>query len=190
MRDLYEAQRAMRQMRRQAMARGVIAVLDIGTSKIACLVLQFDGPGQFRETDGVGPMAGHSNFRVIGAATTQSRGMRYGEIETMAETERCVRHAVSAAQKQAGVRVDHVIATLSGGRPSSYGLAGEVTLASGKCADHDIGAVLASCDVPDFGRGREVLHAQPVNFAVDARTARDAREAVLALADPVLKDLL
>jgi len=30
--------------------------------------------------------------------------------------------------------------------------------------------VLSSCDVPDFGPGREVLHAQPVNFALDHRS--------------------
>lgn len=169
----------MRQMRRQAMARGVLAVLDIGTSKVTCIILQFDGPGQFRETDGVGPMAGQSSFRVIGQFTTQSRGVRYGEIETMAETERCVRHAVQGAQKQAGVRVDHVIATISGGRPSSYGLAGEIVLRSGKVADDDVGAVLAACDAPDFGRNRDVLHAQPVNFAVDSRSGlSDPRDIV------------
>ena len=179
MRDLYQAQRVMRQMRRQAMARGVLAVLDIGTSKITCIILQFDGPGQFRETDGVGPMAGQSSFRVIGQFTTQSRGVRYGEIETMAETERCVRHAIQGAQKQAGVRVDHVIATLSGARPASYGLAGEVPLRAGKVTEEDVGAALAACEVPDFGRGREVLHAQPVNFAVDARTGlADPRDIV------------
>ena len=177
--DLYQAQRTMRQMRRQAMARGVLALLDIGTSKISCIVLQFDGPGQFRETDGVGPMAGQAGFRVIGQSTTQSRGVRYGEIETMADTERCVRHAVQAAQKQAGVRGDHVIATLSGARPSSYGLAGEIALKSGKVTEQDVAAVLAACDAPDFGRNREVLHAQPVNFAVDQRSGlSDPRDIV------------
>jgi len=30
--------------------------------------------------------------------------------------------------------------------------------------------VLAACDLPDIGPGREVLHAQPVNFALDHRT--------------------
>ena len=29
---------------------------------------------------------------------------------------------------------------------------------------------LAACDVPDIGEGREVLHAHPVNFALDHRT--------------------
>ncbi|MCT4332106.1 cell division protein FtsA [Paracoccus sp. YLB-12] len=170
MAELYQTQRAMRNMRRAALQRGVIGILDIGTSKIACLVLKFDGTGTFRETDGVGPMAGQANFRVIGAASTRSRGMRRGEIETMAETERAIRTVVTAAQKLAGVRVDHVIACLSGGRPASYGLAGEIVLESGKVGEHDVASVLAACDAPDFGRGREVLHAQPVNFAVDNRS--------------------
>ena len=74
MTDLYQSQRAMRNMRRAAMQRGVVAILDIGTSKIACLVLRFDGPERRRDSDGVGSMAGQSQFRIIGAATTRSRG--------------------------------------------------------------------------------------------------------------------
>ena len=83
MTDLYQSQRAMRNMRRAAMQRGVIAILDIGTSKIACLVLRFDGDGTVGD-DSLGPMAGQSSFRVIGAATTRSRGVRFGEISVMA----------------------------------------------------------------------------------------------------------
>ena len=49
MTDLYTSQRAMRNMRRAAMQRGVIAILDVGTSKIACLILRFDGPDRLRE---------------------------------------------------------------------------------------------------------------------------------------------
>ena len=39
-RRLYEVQRAMRARRETALRRGVVAVLEIGTSKVACLVLQ------------------------------------------------------------------------------------------------------------------------------------------------------
>jgi hypothetical protein len=76
--------------------------------------------------EGIGAMAGQSNFRVIGAATTRSRGVRFGEIDSCQETERAIRTAVQAAQKMAQVRVDHVIVSLAGARPRSYGLAGEV----------------------------------------------------------------
>ncbi len=170
MTDLYQSQRAMRNMRRAAMQRGVIAILDVGTSKIACLILRFDGLEETRETDGVGSMAGQSNFRVIGAATTKSRGVRFGEISVMNETERAIRTAVQAAQKMANVRVDHVIACFSGAEPRSYGLAGELELQDSVVTEQDVARVLAACDVPDIGEGREVIHAQPVNFALDHRT--------------------
>ena len=170
MTDLYQTQRAMRNMRQAAMQRGVIAILDIGSSKIACLVLRFDGPSQFSDADGIGSLAGQSSFRVIGAATTRSRGVRFGEIDAMQETERAIRTAVQAAQKMANTRVDHVIACFAGARPRSYGLDGMVALDENIATEQDIARVMASCDVPDFGDGREVLHAQPVNFAIDHRS--------------------
>ncbi len=170
MTDFYQTQRAMRNMRKAAMQRGVIAILDVGSSKIACLILRFDGPEKLREGDGVGSMAGQSSFRVIGAATTRSRGVRFGEIAVMNETERAVRTAVQAAQKMANVRVDHAIACFSGAEPRSYGLAGEWDLQDSVVSEQDVARVLAACDVPDIGTGREVVHAQPVNFALDHRT--------------------
>ena len=170
MTDLYQSQRAMRALRRAAMQRGVVAILDVGTSKIACLVLRFDGTDVVLDSDGVGPMAGHSGFRVIGAATTRSRGVRFGEISVMNETERAIRTAVQAAQKMANVRVDHVVACFSGAEPRSYGLAGEWDLQDSVVSEQDVARVLAACDVPPLGEGREVLHAHPVNFALDHRT--------------------
>nr|MCU0912326.1 cell division protein FtsA [Paracoccaceae bacterium] len=131
MTDLYQSQRAMRRMRKAAMDRRVIAILDVGSSKIACLVLRFDGPDRFRGEDGMGSLAGQTSFRVIGAATTRSRGVRFGEVDAMQETERAIRTAVQAAQKMANVRVDHVIACFGGARPRSYGLAGQVEVAAG-----------------------------------------------------------
>ena len=178
MTDLYQAQRAMRNRRRAALQRGVIAVLDVGTSKIACLVLRFDGAdrgglpanGRMRDAEGVGPMAGQSTFRVIGTDVTRSRGVRFGEIDAMQETERAIRTAVQNAQKRANVRVDHVIACFSGARPRSYGLAGHTDLQAGVVSEQDVSRALAACDVPDFGQGRDVLHAQPGNFALDHRS--------------------
>ena len=171
MTDLYQNQRTMRALRQAAIQRGVVAVLDIGTSKIACLILRFDGPDKLRSVDGVGSLAGQSSFRVIGASTTRSRGVRLGEIEAMPETERAIRTALQAAQKMAMVRVDHAIVCISGGQPRSDGLAGEIELEGEPVSESCVARVLSGCDVPDYGDGREILHAQPVNFALDHRTA-------------------
>lgn len=170
MNELYESQRAMRAMRKAAIQRGVVAVLDIGTSKVACLVLRFDGTETFHEAEGIGSMAGQAGFRVIGAATTRSRGVRLGEVDAMQETERAIRTAVQAAQKMANIRVDHVIACISGAHPRSYGLEGQIEIEDDQVTEQDIARVLASCEVPDYGHNREVIHAQPINFALDHRS--------------------
>ncbi|MFG6530636.1 MULTISPECIES: cell division protein FtsA [unclassified Sulfitobacter] len=170
MMDLYDSQRSMRHMRKLAIQRGVVAILDVGSSKIACLVLRFDGAGLDSDSGDIGSLAGQSGFRVIGAATTRSRGVRFGEICAMGETERAIRTALQAAQKMAGIRVDHVIACFSGGEPRSYGLDASVELEGQSVSEQDVARVLAGCDVPEYGEGREVLHAQPVNFALDHRS--------------------
>ena len=167
---LYETQRAMRNMRKAAMQRGVVAVLDVGSNKIACLVLRIDQSGKGLPDDGAGSLAGQVGFRVIGAATTRSRGVNFGEIDSLPEAERAIRTAVQAAQKMANIRVDHVIACFSGADPKSYGLTGEVEIEDQAVSEQDISRVLAACDVPDYGTNREVLHAQPVNFALDHRS--------------------
>ncbi|MEP3440612.1 MAG: cell division protein FtsA [Sulfitobacter sp.] len=170
MNDLYNSQRTMRQMRKLAMQRGVVAILDVGSSKIAALVLRFDGTARLEEEGEIGSLAGQSGFRVIGAATTRSRGVRFGEITAMGETERAIRTALQAAQKMAGIRVDHVIACFAGGDPRSYGLDAQISLEDQVVSEDDVARVLSSCDVPEYGEGREVLHAQPVNFALDHRS--------------------
>ncbi len=170
MKDLYQTQRAMRQMRKMAMQRGVVAILDVGSSKIACLVLRFDGVGRLSDDNSIGSLAGQSGFRVIGAATTRSRGVQFGEITAMQETERAIRTAVQGAQKMAEIRVDHVIACFSGAQPRSYGLDAQIDLEGQVVTEAEIARVLTSCDVPEYGAGRDVLHAQPVNFALDHRS--------------------
>lgn len=167
--EIYEKQRAMRKMREAALQKGVVAILDIGTFKVSCLILRFKSAA-LGALDGVGSLGGQSGFRVIGCATLGSRGVKLGEIENMLETERAVRSVLGQAQKMANEKVDHVIACFSGARPRSYGLEGEVGIETPKVETHDIGRVLASCEMPDIGMGREVLHAQPINFALDGRS--------------------
>ncbi|MEL7165312.1 MAG: cell division protein FtsA [Pseudomonadota bacterium] len=170
MTDLYASQRSMRHMRKVAMQRGVMAILDVGSSKIACLVLRFDGSARLGEDGEIGSLAGQSGFRVIGAASTRSRGVEFGEIATMAETERAIRTVLQSAQKMANIRVDHVIACFAGADPRSYGLDARLELEGQVVTEQDVARVLAGCEVPEIGAGREVLHAQPVNFALDHRS--------------------
>ena len=170
MADLYELQRAMRAMRQSALQRGALAILDLGSTKIGCLILRFDGLDPSLASDQVGSLAGQSSFQVVGSAITRSRGIEFGEISSMQEAERAIRTVLQSAQKMANLRVDHLIACFSGGGPRSYGLNGVVKIENQIVRDEDIARVLSSCDLPDIGDSREILHAQPVNFALDHRS--------------------
>ncbi|MEO1000730.1 MAG: cell division protein FtsA [Pseudomonadota bacterium] len=168
---LFQAQRMMRDRREAALRRGVVAVLDIGSDKVACLILRVD-PALLRAEarGGVGRLGGQGGLRVIGANATRSRGVDLGEIVAMDEAERAIRTTVQAAQKMAGERVDHVIACFSGGRPRSYGVTGTAEVEAGEVSEADIGAAMAAAELPDFGPGREAIHALPVNFTLDHRS--------------------
>ncbi|MCH2329553.1 MAG: cell division protein FtsA, partial [Rhodobacterales bacterium] len=133
-------------------------------------ILSFDGLDTSLASDEVGSLAGQSSFQVVGSAITRSRGIEFGEISSMQEAERAIRTVLQSAQKMANLRVDHLIACFSGGGPRSYGLNGVVKIENQIVQDEDIARVLSSCDLPDMGDGREILHAQPVNFALDHRS--------------------
>lgn len=166
--SLFELQREMRTRREAAVKRGVVAILDIGTSKIACLVLQFapnlnNDPAAAKDIT----IPSMGAFRVMGVGTTRSRGVRFGEITMMDETERAIRTAVRTAQKMSGLRIDDVLVSFSGGRPRSYGLSGEVSVENGEVHERDIGHAMTSCDVPPYGENRQPIHAMPVSFKLD-----------------------
>ncbi len=166
--SLFEMQREMRTRREAAVRRGVVAILDIGTSKVACLVLQFapNVNAEPNSSDAVTvPTMGA--FRVVGVGTTRSRGVRFGEIAVMDETEKAIRTSVQRAQKMAGLRVDDVIVSFSGGRPRSYGLSGEINVENGEVTERDIGYAMAACDVPPYGATRQPISAMPVSFTLD-----------------------
>ena len=163
--------RSMRTKLRGAIARGRLAVLDVGSSKITCLILRLD-------PERMATLSGRERFgpgifgalEVVGARTVQSRGVRRGEIVDMNEAARAIRQALLAAENMAASkveRVDQVVVSFSGGNPLSQVTEAEIETATGVVTDRDISAVLGACPDPGIGAERAVLHAQPCAFTVD-----------------------
>ena len=50
------------------------------------------------------------------------------------------------------------------------GLDAQVELETQEVTENEIARVLAACEVPEYGVDREIMHAQPVNFALDGRS--------------------
>ena len=168
---LYKVQRKLSRRRLNAVKKGLIGLIDIGSSKVVCFILQFtpDHKKQDFLSEGFA-LPKNVAFRIIGAATTRSRGVNFGEIQRMDEAQKAIRTVVQAAQKMAGVLVEDVLVSFSGGDPRSYGVSGTAKLAGNKVTEFDIGNALINSDVPDYGSRREVIHALPVNFSIDDRT--------------------
>jgi len=167
--------RAMRERLRAALRRGLVAALDVGTSKTVCLVIRVDAQ---RLAQAAEDGRGHDAFgaiRIEGVGVTRSRGVRLGEIVDMEEATRAIRTALELAEKMAGERVDQVIGALSGARPRSEAASGAALVEGLEVSKRDVARVVTGCRWPELEDGREVLHAQPVNFTLDG---------VPGLADP------
>src|SRR5580765_5114468 len=87
------------------------ASLDIGTSKIACMI------ARLRPCPSNGALRGRSHaVELMGYSQIQSRGVKSGAVVDLAECEQAVRQAVSLAERMAKVRVESVLLSATGGR--------------------------------------------------------------------------
>src|SRR5258706_4362163 len=90
----------------------LVASLDIGTSKIACMI------ARLKPCPPNDALRGRSHaVELIGYSQIQSRGVKAGAVIDLAECEQAVRQAVSLAERMAKVRVESVLLSVSGGPP-------------------------------------------------------------------------
>ncbi|HET9904021.1 MAG TPA: cell division protein FtsA [Xanthobacteraceae bacterium] len=149
----------------------VVSALDIGTSKIACLIARLKpAPAQ-----NVFPRRTHL-IEILGIGHTRAAGIKNGTVADMAEAERAVRNAVAAAERMAGVELDSVVVSVSAGRLSSELFAATVHASGPTVSDSDIERVLAAGSRHSLREHRAVLHSMPIGYALDdTRGVRDPR---------------
>ena len=170
MRMVQQRQREMSARRQVALQRGAVAALDVGSSKIACLLLRLGEQPRDRNSNVVSINRTGPGIRVVGSSVQQSRGVRNGEIHNVGQAEFAIRAAISTAQKSARTLVDNVLVCFSGGRPRSAISTGSVPLGNHRIDEDDVARVLDACDLPPADPDREFQHAQPIEFRIDHRT--------------------
>ncbi len=156
----------MRERLRAALRRGLVAALDVGSHTTTCFILGVDAERLARAQAEDARHDAYGALRIVGAGLTQSHGVKLGEVTDMEATCRTIRQALEKAEKAAGERVDQVIVALSGARPLSGAAHGAALLEGLEVGRRDIARALAAAHVPRED-GRELLHAQPVNYALD-----------------------
>ena len=132
-----------------------VCVIDIGSSKVACLIGRRD------------PSLG---VRLLGSGTAESRGVKSGAVVDLDAAEQGIRKAVERAERVAGVSVHGVIVNVGLRSVASRHLRVHTEFASGAIADRDlkrvIGSSLTELSEPDYA----ILHAHPRDWEVDGES--------------------
>jgi cell division protein FtsA len=137
---------------------GLVAVLDVGSSKTICLIGR----------------AEQGAMRVLGAALRESGGIKSGTVTSIVEAEEAIRDAVAAAESRADARIQNVLISVACGSPISIRARATAALDGALVSDAHLHALLRE------GRGRcqmegyEVIQAAPTSYVVDeARGVHD-----------------
>ena len=142
-------------------ARNIAAVLDVGTSKVCCMI---------------GQKLDNGNIQILGAGACASNGVQSGNVIDMELAEHAVRSAVDIAEKQAGLAIHSVLVNLSTRSLKSRHIHVETRFNAAEVADRDLQRVihtaLSEFDAPD----QAILHALPLNWTLDGEHGiRDPR---------------
>jgi len=144
----------------------LMSVLDIGSSKIVCLIARLR-PKLDQAEESQDLYARSHHVEVLGFGMRQARGIKAGCVVDLAAAEQAIRLAVDGAEKQAGLVVDSVIVNMSAGRPESHLLKAHISLADEAISGRDIRRVLACASQQAFELDRPIIHSLPVSYRLD-----------------------
>ena len=141
---------------------GLVACLDIGTSKIACMIARLK-PSAPSEA-----LRGRTHaVELTGYSQIQARGMKAGAVVDLAECEQAIRQAVALAERMAKVRVESVLLSVAGGRLQGQLIEAAADIRGNTVAPADVSRVTSTGMHHATGVGRTVLHALPVGYSID-----------------------
>ena len=131
---------------------GVFGVLDVGSTKVCCLIGRVD-------PDGV--------LRVTGFGMNASRGVKQGGVTDLQLGEGAVRSAVAAAEDMAQFRLRDVVVNLSCGQPQSHPVTVQSPIGGRTVNEQDLRRVVAEGRTRATFDGRDIIHCLPLAFEVD-----------------------
>jgi cell division protein FtsA len=143
---------------RPAFRTGLVTILDIGSSKVICLIGRAE-PG---------------SLKVLGAALRESQGIKAGTITSIELAEESIREAVAAAENHADTRIQNVLVSVTCGAPASVTARAAVALDGALVSDSHLLSLLADARAKCRLDGFEVIQSAPTSYVVDeARGVRD-----------------
>lgn len=136
---------------------GTYVALDVGSSKVACIIARVE-PGKNGE---------RAQTKMVSVGHQLSRGMRSGAVTDMDRAGESIRAAVETAENMADTTVNNVFISFSCGEPKSITTRGETPIAHGEVSVVDIKRALQAARLKVETGEREIVHSIPLGYAVD-----------------------
>lgn len=130
----------------------VVAVLDVGSSKICCLIAQLDK---------------NENISIIGAGFQESQGLVSGVITDMSALESSIRDCVASAEKMASLRIKKVIIGFSSVNIDIENINIEVDLKGAVISQGDLDKAYNFLSKKHNFVDKSILHIIPFQYSID-----------------------
>jgi len=130
----------------------IIVGLDIGTSKIACIVAEAAPDGR---------------LDIVGIGTHPSNGLRRGVVVNIESTVESIRLAVEEAELMADVDIKKVYVGIAGSHIRGYNSHGVVATKNGEVTEEDVTRVVEAAKAMNIPADQQILHVLPQEYIID-----------------------
>jgi len=129
----------------------IMAILDIGSSKIVCLIASIQG----------------DKVNIIGSGCQVANGFKNGNISDAGLAQASIIAAVDQAEKAASLTVEAVVLALNGNKIRSHYLKPSLLLKRRKVGDLDVSNLITQGIKELEAQGYEVIHYFPLEYIID-----------------------
>src|SRR5476649_509493 len=137
---------------------GLVAALDVGSSKVACVIGR----------------AEQGSLKILGSSLRESAGLKSGTVTSLDMAEESIRDCVAAAENHADARIQNVLISVSCGQPVSVTGRAVMALDGALVSDGHLRALLSDGRAKCRLEGHEIIQSAPTTYVVDeARGVKD-----------------
>lgn len=137
----------------------IVAAIELGSTKIATLISQVS----------IDPTTFESSINIVGASSTDSRGIKKGQIVDIEEAVEATISSVEAAERMAGYNLDSAYVALGGAHIHSQNSHGVVAISdpNGEINQNDVDRAIEAASAVSLATSREIVHVLPREYVVD-----------------------
>lgn len=135
-------------------SKNLIVGLDIGTSKIACIVAEVTAEG---------------TLEVIGAGMHQSSGMKKGMVVNIDATVGAIQQALQEAELMADCKIREVYTGIAGGHIRSSNAHGMIKIKDKEVAQTDVVRAIDTASSISLPGDQQILHILEQEFSIDGQ---------------------